>query len=163
MKYYRNKDGKQCVSPNQYQGNHDLVAKFRVFENDGAQASAKSDLESYVDIYQSGPLTKAELLNRMADGLPVDPNFANKWQIKRAGKDKDDIFWALGKIHGLENVAFMTDEQIKATGGDPFKLQAAVDQINDSEKPNPPAAHDSVVNCLSESLENYKNVMMAIE
>ena len=39
------------------------------------------------------PLTKAELLNRIADGLPVDPNFAKKFRIKRAGKDKNDIFW----------------------------------------------------------------------
>ena len=27
----------------------------------------------------------------MADGLPVDPNFANKWQIQRKGKDKDEL------------------------------------------------------------------------
>ena len=47
-------------------------------------------------MYSSGPLTKAELLNRMADGLPVDPEFASKFKIKRRGKDKDDIFWSLG-------------------------------------------------------------------
>jgi hypothetical protein len=47
----------------------------------------------YLDLYTSGPLTKAELLNRIADGLPVDPNFAKKFRIKRAGKDKNDIFW----------------------------------------------------------------------
>jgi hypothetical protein len=63
----------------------------------------------------------------MADGLPVDPNFASKWKIKRAGKDKDDIFWSLGKIHGLENIAFLTEDQMLSTGGDPFKLQHAVD------------------------------------
>lgn len=68
-----------------------------------------------MDVYQSGPLTKSELLNRMADGLPVDPDFASKWRIKRMGKDKDDIFWTLGKVHGIENIAFATDEQLKAT------------------------------------------------
>lgn len=73
-------------------------------------------------MYQSGPLTKAELLNRMADGLPVDQNFANKFQIKRAGKDKNDIFWQLGKIHGLENIAFLSEDELAATGGNPFKL-----------------------------------------
>jgi hypothetical protein len=65
-----------------------------------------------LDLYTSGPLTKSELLNRIADGLPVDPNFAKKFRIKRAGKDKNDIFWAVGKIHGLENLAFATPEEI---------------------------------------------------
>jgi hypothetical protein len=46
----------------------------------------------------------------MADGLPVDPLFASKFKIKRKGKDKDDIFWSLGKVHGIENIAFLTDE-----------------------------------------------------
>lgn len=72
----------------------------------------KDEYSAYVDAYQYGPLTKAELLNRMADGLPVDPRFASKFKIKRAGKDKDDIFWAIGKIHGLENIAYLTEEQI---------------------------------------------------
>lgn len=33
MKYYRPKDGRMGVSPNSYQDGQDLVAKFRVFEN----------------------------------------------------------------------------------------------------------------------------------
>ena len=79
MSNFRSKDGKNGISPNAYQSNFDLVAKFRLFENDGASASAQNDIASYIDVYKSGPLTKAELLNRMADGLPVDPNFASKW------------------------------------------------------------------------------------
>lgn len=67
-------------------------------------------MSQYLDMYQSGPLTKAELLNRIADGLPVDPKFASKFRIKRLGKDKDDLFWALGKVHGLENIAYLTEE-----------------------------------------------------
>lgn len=73
-------------------------------------------------MYTSGPLTKAELLNRIADGLPIDPNFANKFRIKRAGKDKNDIFWTLGKVHGLENIAFATSEELKETEGNPMKI-----------------------------------------
>ena len=59
--------------------------------------------------------------------MPVDPDFASKWRVKRAGRDKNDIFWMLGKVHGIENVAFATEEQLMATKGDPFKLQALVD------------------------------------
>ena len=161
MKYYRDKDGYNGINGNWYQSNHDLIAKFRLFDDTNA-ASAKGDLEDYLDVYTSGPLTKAELLNRMADNLPVDPNFASKWKIKRMGKDKNDIFWAFGKIHGLENIAYLSEEEILETKGDPFKIQMLVDKINDSEKPLPPPTHDAVVNSLQGALEDYKNVMMAI-
>ena len=61
-------------------------------------------------------------MNRIADGLPVDPTYAKKFQIKRAGRDKNDLFWLFGKIHGLENIAYATPEELKACGNDPMKL-----------------------------------------
>lgn len=109
FKYYRPRDGRQGVSPDTYQDGHDLVAKFRVFEDEGA-TTHDEELAAYLDMYQSGPLTKSELLNRMADGLPTDPNFASKFQIKRRGKDTDDVFWTLGKVHGLENIAYLSED-----------------------------------------------------
>lgn len=39
MKYYRDTEGNNGINGNWYQGNHDLLAKFRVFD-DVAQASA---------------------------------------------------------------------------------------------------------------------------
>lgn len=33
MKYYRPRDGRAGISPESYQDGHDLVAKFRMFEN----------------------------------------------------------------------------------------------------------------------------------
>lgn len=110
-------------------------------------------------MYTSGPLTKAELLNRMADGLPVDPEFASKFQIKRRGRDKDDMFWTFGKVHGLENIAYLTEEQILATGGNPAALQQLVDQVNDSKKPLPPSSHDKVISELHEIMQSYKDVI----
>lgn len=60
--------------------NHDLISKFRIFEEGSvAQADSQSQVESYLDIYSSGPLTKAEMLNRIAEGKPVDENFAKKF------------------------------------------------------------------------------------
>jgi len=50
MKYYRDTEGNNGINGNWYQGNHDLVAKFRLFD-DVAQASGKSELEDYLDIY----------------------------------------------------------------------------------------------------------------
>jgi len=62
------------------------------------------------------------MLNRIAEGKPVDENFSKKFQIKRAGKDKNDIFWQIGKIHGIENTAFCDLEELKKTGGDPMAI-----------------------------------------
>ena len=107
MKNYRNVTGINGITENHYQANQDLVAKFRLFE-DNTPTSAESQIQDYVDLYQSGPLTKAEMLNRIADGQPVDTDFLSKFKIKRAGKDKDDLFWAFGKIHGLENIALLS-------------------------------------------------------
>ena len=68
----------------------------------------------------------------------------------------------LGKIHGLENIAFLTEEELLSTEGDPFKIQHAVDLVNDAQKPLPPVDHDTVVDSLNESLEKYKGVLMKI-
>lgn len=38
------------------------------------------------------------------------------------GKDKDDIFFEIGKIHGLENLAYVSDEDIRAANGNPVLL-----------------------------------------
>jgi hypothetical protein len=60
------------VNSNTYLNNHDLISKFRFFEDGVASADAKQEVEKYLDIYTSGPLTKAEMLNRFAEGKPVD-------------------------------------------------------------------------------------------
>jgi hypothetical protein len=39
------------------------------------------------------------------------------------GKDKDDLYWSFGKIHGLENIAFVDPQELNAAGGDPWKVQ----------------------------------------
>lgn len=75
------------------------------------------------------------MLNRIADGRGVDENFMKKFKIKRMGKDKDDIFWQIGKIHGLENLAYVSDEDLQAAQGNPILLQALCDKANDAAKP----------------------------
>ena len=60
------------------------------------------------------------MLERLADGRGVDEKFANRFQIKRRGKDKDDIFWTIGKVHGIENIAYCDYDEVMATGGDPY-------------------------------------------
>jgi|TARA_B110001450_G_scaffold250470_1_gene269185 hypothetical protein len=68
------------ISPETYLNNHDLISKFRIFEEGSvAHADAANSVENYLDIYSSGPLTKSEMLNRIAEGKPVDANFAKKF------------------------------------------------------------------------------------
>lgn len=79
------------------------------------------------------------------------------------GKDKDDIFWAIGKIHGLENIALVDPEEIKKCKGDPMKLQRLVDQANDAEKPSLPPSYDLLVDSLHDQLEQYQAAISAFE
>jgi len=147
------------VNQNTYLNNQDLISKFRFFENGGAQADAKDQMQNYLDVYTSGPLTKAEMLNRIADGREVDADFANKFQVKRMGKDKDDLFWSFGKIHGLENLAFVDEEKLMATNGNPFLIQKLVDEVNDSEKPLPGQSFEKQLESLAGSMAEYRKTL----
>lgn len=99
-----------------------MISKFRFFENAETSNDAQAEINNYLNVYSSQPLTKADLLNKIADGEPVDPNYASKFKIKRMGKDKDDIFWSLGKIHGSENLAYASLDDFQSCQGDPFRL-----------------------------------------
>jgi hypothetical protein len=72
------------------------------------------------------------------------------------GKDKNDVFWQLGKIHGLENLAFVSDAEIEACNGNPQRLQMLVDRVNDSAKPLPPASFDKLIEELHNEMNEYK-------
>lgn len=96
------------------------------------------------------------MLTRINEGRSVDPDFAKQFQVKRAGKDKDDMFWSFGKIHGLENIAFLDEKELLACNGNPFLIQRLVDKVNDSEKPLPPQTFDEMIQTLHANLESYK-------
>jgi hypothetical protein len=74
MKFWKHAPGGgfSGIKPETYLNNHDLISKFRFFEKGGAAADSSQDVNSYLDVYHSGPLTKAEMLNRIADGRGVD-------------------------------------------------------------------------------------------
>ena len=55
------------------------------------------------------------------------------FKVKIGGKDHDPMFWSFGKIHGLENIAFLDPEEVKATDGNPVKIQKLVNKV---EGPN---------------------------
>jgi len=57
-----------------------------------------------------------------------DVDLGKLFQVKRLGKDLDDIFWSFGKVHGLENIAFATSEELLACNGNPVALQELVNK-----------------------------------
>jgi hypothetical protein len=64
--------------------------------------------------YSAEALTEPEIIaNLEKASSKLSEKEANKWQIKRTGKDADDMYWMFGKIHGLENIAFLTEEEIE--------------------------------------------------
>jgi len=55
-------------------------------------------------------------------------------QYKRRGKDSDDLYFLYGKIHGLENIAFVDDEVLQRCN-DPISLQKAINEVKIENEP----------------------------
>ena len=49
--------------------------------------------------------------------------------MKRSGKDLDDFYYNFGKVHGLENIAFVDPEELSKTNGNPVALQCLVNKV----------------------------------
>lgn len=82
------------------------------------------------------------------------------FRVKIAGKDKDPMFWSFGKIHGLENIAFADPEEIKATNGNPVKIQKIV---NKYDGPNFTInSFEHLVDEFHNALANYKKKVESI-
>jgi len=76
-------------------------------------AMTKSDLKEYLAVTDQGGLPQ----NRV---------------LKRWGRDKNDIYWMLGKVHGLENIAKLSDEDLNKWNGDPIVLQEMLNKIENT-------------------------------
>jgi hypothetical protein len=68
---------------------------------------------------------KDELLERLAEMKRLGKNL----RIRRMGKDEKDIFWAFGKIHGLENIIYVDKDELLKAAGDPIKLQRLINDV----------------------------------
>lgn len=66
------------------------------------------------------------------------------------------FFWQIGKIHGIENTALCSVEDLKKTGGDPMAIQRLVNAANDAKKPDGPGSFENAVQDLQSSLADYQ-------
>lgn len=79
-----------------------------------------------MSMYDKDPLSKPELVEHMFNRVCEQVDLGDIYQIKRQGKDRSDIFWQYGKIHGLENIAFVSDEDLATVNGNPIRLQELI-------------------------------------
>lgn len=110
-----------------------MVSKFRMFET-FETADSRDNIASYLQIYGTQPLTKDEMIDNIVLNAMKEYDLGKLFRVKRAGKDKDPMFWSFGKIHGLENIAFADPQEIKATNGNPVKIQRIVDRFEGYQK-----------------------------
>lgn len=137
-----------------YSSSQDMVSKFRLFETFEA-ANPKGDMADYLTVYGTDPLTKKELSDNLILHAMKEFDISQLFRVKRAGKDKDPYFWSFGKVHGLENLAFVDPKELKETNGNPVAIQELVNRVN-----APAQALNSYEHLVQETqaaLESYKN------
>eukprot|EP00345_Euplotes_harpa_P003770 CAMPEP_0168318128 /NCGR_PEP_ID=MMETSP0213-20121227/293_1 /TAXON_ID=151035 /ORGANISM="Euplotes harpa, Strain FSP1.4" /LENGTH=599 /DNA_ID=CAMNT_0008319133 /DNA_START=495 /DNA_END=2294 /DNA_ORIENTATION=- len=92
----------------------------------------------------------------MKYSVAEDTRLENK-RIKRQGKDRDDLLWLFGKIHGLENIALLKKEHIDQINGNPARLQTF---INDVEPSGPTAySFEEGLRQTKEMIAKYKEAL----
>lgn len=103
-----------------------------MFEN-VESVDTKGDVANYLGIYTTKPFSRTEFVDRAMTSTLKDVDISKLFRVKKNGKDRDPLFWSFGKIHGLENIAFADPQEIKATNGNPVKIQKI---INANEEPS---------------------------
>jgi hypothetical protein len=104
-------------------GSTDLLARFREV-HESKDFSAQESILEYVTTCT--PATGSEIKRDLEKLTNAGLKKYEHKRIRRQGKDRDDIFWLMGKIHGLENIAFLTKEELNTIDGNPVKLQELV-------------------------------------
>ena len=106
-------------------------------------------------MYDKDPLSKPELVEHMFKRISQQTDLSKVFQIKRQGKDRSDVFWLLGKVHGLENIAFCDSADLATVNGNPAKLQVLVNQIEQQKIPGY-SSNEAVNSDLQDALKQYK-------
>ena len=136
-------------------GSNDVISKFR--ELDQVEKNTARDKVLHY-LQTSVPTSKSEINKRVSELAATEENpYLKNKRVKRIGKDRDDIYYLLGKIHGLENIAFLTDEELAEIDGNPIKLQEAINNVKVPE--TKATSFDALLSkAMKESVEYKKQV-----
>jgi hypothetical protein len=102
--------------------------------------------------YSEDPLSEPELVEHLAEHYLKNVDIGKLYQVKRLGKDLDEIYWQFGKIHGLENIRFLSDETLRSIGN-PVALQQAINEVAGVRVAGTP---EESAKDLHEALASYK-------
>ena len=134
-----------------YSGHSDLVSQFRLMEPGEPRNAYKDQIENYLE--NTTKLTRKDITEDLIARAEEVEEEEPAYQVRRLGKDADDIFWAFGKVHGLENIAFASEQEL-ARISDPVELQRL---LNDVERPDTPAlSFDHLISNMRETALQYK-------
>jgi hypothetical protein len=150
----------QGVTHPYYTSSADLVSKFRLFENVEVP-DTREKYVNYLAVYSTDPLTKNEMVDQLALTAMKEFDFSKLFRVKRVGKDREPMFWCFGKIHGLENLAFASEDEIYATNGNPVKIQQIVNKYDGAQLKVDSFEH--LIEIMQESLKSYKQAIDAID
>ena len=132
--------------------------------------STESNLYWYTDYAEKFQVKKTETLENWEDNLSLTPTEKMLKQMedtmhklkldnenlvfKRQGKDKDDIYYAYGKVRNLENIIYLSEEDLKDIDS-PLKLQIKLDSI-DIKNVFENKTSTQVLEDIHKALETYK-------
>jgi hypothetical protein len=120
-----------------------------------------NDVATYLSVYSTQPLTKNEMMDNLALHALKEFDLGKMFQVKRAGKDRDPMFWTFGKIHGLENIAFADPSEVKATNGNPVKIQKIIDRLEGN--PSTINSYEHLLEELQGALREYREKVDKID
>ena len=146
-------------------GEHDLVGRFRVFDKvaeaqgaDSGPSATEAEILNYLSVHSSDPLTKPELVKHMMAQIEKKTNISDKFRIRRQGKDRNDIYFSFGKIHGLENIAHVDKEKLLATNGNPVEIQKLVNEVKPEDVPGF-SSYEEMLQDRQKQLSDYKDAI----
>lgn len=76
------------VTHSYYTSSQDIVAKFRLFDT-FEQFDTREDVATYLSVYSTKPLTKNEMIDKIALNALKEFDLGKMFRVKRGGKDHD--------------------------------------------------------------------------
>lgn len=134
-------------------GANDVLSRFREHQH-----TSDTEFKDHILRYLStcAPTSKDELREQMFILSKEENAKYRDKKVRRLGKDEDDLYWMIGKIHGLENIAFCDEEDIRRVVGNPVALQQL---INRTPHFRTYKSFDGLVANQVDALNKYKDII----
>jgi len=136
--------------------------------------STESNLHWYTDYAEKFQIKKTDNITNWEDDLSLTPMEKlykemqeNTYKLKlenenlvfkRQSKDRDDTFYIAGKVRNLENIIFLSEEEL-AEIDTPVKLQIKLDSVDTTNK----FKNKSLAEIVDEYHKNIENYKLSVE